>query len=117
MKWVLIFAAVAEALTGLALLIVPSLVGRLLLGEELTGVAIPVAGVTGIALIALGAACWPGPPRLGMLAYSAAVTLYLAYVGITHGLTGPLLWPAIVLHAILTGFLAWLWFRDRPGAS
>ena len=54
MKWVLIFAAVAEAGTGLALLVVPSLVGRLLLGEELTGIAIPVARVAGIALIALG---------------------------------------------------------------
>jgi hypothetical protein len=43
MKWVLIFAAVAEAVTGLALLIAPSLVGYLLLGEELTGIAIPVA--------------------------------------------------------------------------
>ena len=73
------FAAVGEAATGLALLIVPSLVGRLLLGEELTGVAIPVARVLGIALIALGVACWPGPPRVGMLTYSAAVTLYLAY--------------------------------------
>ena len=48
MKKVLIFAAVAEAATGLALLIVPSLVGRLLLGEELTGVAIPVARVAGM---------------------------------------------------------------------
>jgi hypothetical protein len=117
MKWVLIFAAVAEALTGLALLIVPSLVGRLLLGEELTGIAIPVAGVAGIALIALSAACWPGPPRIGMLIYSATVALYLAYVGFAHGLTGPLLWPAVVLHAILTGLLGWLWFRDRPGAT
>ena len=35
------------------MLIVPSLVGRLLFGEELTGVAVPVARVTGIALIAL----------------------------------------------------------------
>jgi hypothetical protein len=56
MKKVLIFAAVAEAATGLALLIVPSLVGQLLLGEELTGVAIPVGRVTGMALIGLGAA-------------------------------------------------------------
>ena len=54
MKKVLIFAAVAEAVTGLALLVVPSLVGQLLLGEELTGIAIPVARVAGIALIALG---------------------------------------------------------------
>ena len=117
MKGALIFAAVGEIATGLALLIVPSLVGRLLLGEELTGIAIPVARVAGIALIGLGVACWPGPPRVGMLTYSAAVTLYLAYVGVAHGLNGPLLWPAVVLHAILTGSLAWAWFRDRPGAS
>jgi hypothetical protein len=105
MKWVLIFAAVGEAGTGLALLIVPSLVGWLLLGEELTGIAIPVARVAGIALIALAVACWPGPPRVGMLIYSAAVTLYLAYVGFAGGLTGILLWPAVILHVILTVLL------------
>ena len=104
MKWVLIFAAVSEAATGAALLIVPSLVGRLLLGEELRGVALPVARVAGIALIALGIACWPGPPRIGMLIYSAAVAVYLAYVGLTGG-GGVLLWPAVVLHAILTALL------------
>ena len=46
MKKVLLLAAVSEAATGLALLIVPSLVGRLLLGAELSGVSIPVARVT-----------------------------------------------------------------------
>ena len=105
MRWVLIFAAVGEAGTGLALLIVPSLVGRLLLGEELTGIAIPVARVAGLALIALGVACWPGPPRAGMLIYSVGVTLYLAYVAFAGGLTGILLWPAVILHAILTALL------------
>jgi hypothetical protein len=107
MKWVLAFAAVGEAVTGLALLMVPSLVGWLLLGEELTGTAIPVARVAGIALIALGVACWPGPPRVGMLIYSSAVTLYLAYLGIAGGLNGVLLWPAVVVHATLTGLLSW----------
>ena len=106
MRRVLVLAAIGEAATGVALLIVPSLVGRLLLGEELTGIAIPVARVAGIALIALGVACWPGPPRVGMLIYSAAVTLYLAYVGFAGGLTGILLWPAVVLHVILTALLA-----------
>ena len=105
MKRVLILTAVAEAATGAALLIVPSLVGWLLFGEELTGVAIPVARVTGIALIALGVACWPGTPLVGMLTYSAAVTLYLAYVGFVGGLAGILLWPAVVLHMILTALL------------
>jgi hypothetical protein len=96
----------AEVLTGLGLLILPSLVGRLLLGEALTGLAIPVARVTGLALIALGVACWPGPPLAGMLIYSAAVSLYLAYLGFAGGFTGILLWPAVVLHVILTALLA-----------
>lgn len=115
MKWMLIFAAVGEAATGLALLIVPSLVGRWLLGEELTGIALPVARVAGIALVALGIACWPGPPRAGMLTYSAAVTLYLAYLGVAGGLGGPLLWPAIVLHAVLSVLLARAWFENQQG--
>jgi hypothetical protein len=112
MKWVLIFAAVGEARMGLALLIVPTLVGRLLLGEELTGVAIPVARVAGIALIAIAVACWPGPPRVGMLIYGVAVTLYLAYLGFAGGLTGLLLWPAVALHGILSLLLA---RQGRPG--
>jgi hypothetical protein len=53
----------------------------------------------------LGIACWPGPPLLGMLTYSAMVTLYLAYLGFAGGLTGVLLWPAVILHAILTALL------------
>ena len=105
MKITLAFAAISEALTGLALLTAPSLVSQLLLGEQLAGVAIPVARVSGIALIALGIACWPGPPLFGMLTYSALVTLYLAYLGFAGGLSGLLLWPAVVLHAILTALL------------
>jgi hypothetical protein len=106
MKGAMIFAAVGEASTGLALLIVPGLVGRLLLGEALTGIAIPVARVAGIALVGLGIACWPGIPWAGMLTYSAAVALYLTYLGITGGSTGLLLWPAVVLHVVLTVLLA-----------
>jgi hypothetical protein len=102
MKRVLVIASISEAATGAALLIVPSLVGQLLFGVALTGSALTVARVTGIALIALGIACWPGTPLVGMLTYSAAVTLYLAYVGFAGGSTGILLWPAVALHVILT---------------
>jgi len=105
MRRVLVLAAVAEAATGVALLIAPSLVGQLLFGAELTGVAVTMARVAGIALIGLGVACWPGPPRVGMLTYSAVVTLYLVYLGVAGGSAGMLLWPAVVLHAILTALL------------
>jgi hypothetical protein len=112
---ILIFAAVGEAATGLALLIVPTLVGQLLLGAELTGIAVTVARVAGIALIALGIACWPGTPLAGMLTYSAAVTLFLAFAGITGG--GILLWPAVMLHALLTLLLARVWQMERRASD
>jgi hypothetical protein len=105
MNRVLIFAAVAEAATGLALLLVPSVVGRLLLGDELNGIAFVVARIAGIALIALGVACLPGRARAGMLTYGAAVTLYLAYLGLSGASSGVLLWPAVAVHAILTMLL------------
>jgi hypothetical protein len=105
MKKVLIFAAVAETVTGLALMIAPSFIGQLLFGPEFTGVTVPAARVTGIALFGLGLACWPGPPLVGMLTYSVAGTLYLAYVGLAGGFTGVFLWPAVALHAVLSIFL------------
>jgi hypothetical protein len=113
MKKVLVLAAVSEVATGVALLIVPTLVGQLLFGAELTAIAMTVARVLGIALIALGVACWPGTPRVGMLTYSAAVTLFLAYVGIAGGMSGILLWPAVVLHMILTALLTRAAISDK----
>jgi len=114
MKKVLTVAAVLEVATGVALLIVPSLVGRLLFGEELTGVVIPVARVLGIALIALGMGCWPGSTALcGMLTYGALVTLYLLYLAIRGEWVGPLLWPVVALHGILTVLLARASFQSR----
>ena len=120
-KRVLVLAAVSEAATGVALIIVPSLVGRLLLGAELVGVTIPVARVAGIALIALGLACWPGSEATGtptralraMLCYSLLITLYFAYLGIGGEWVGSLLWPAVVVHAILTTLLVRAWLKDQ----
>jgi hypothetical protein len=105
MRGVLALAAIGEVATGVALLLVPSLVGQLLLGAELTGITATVARVAGIALIGLGVACWPGPPRMGLLIYSAAITPYLAYVGLSGGSPGFLLWPAVLLHAIIAALL------------
>ena len=105
MKKMLALAAAGEAAFGLLLLVYPPIVVRLLFGAEIAGAGIVMSRVAGIALIALGVACWPGTPLVGMLTYSAAVTLYLAYVGFAGGLTGILLWPAVVLHVILTVLL------------
>jgi hypothetical protein len=114
MKRLLAFTAIIEAATGLALIIVPSLVGWLLFGAEFTGVAIPAARVTGIALLALGVGCWPRSTAFcGMLTYSALVTLYLLYLAIRGEWVGPLLWPVVALHGILTVLLARASFQSR----
>jgi hypothetical protein len=114
MRRLLTLTALIEAATGLALLLVPRLVGRLLLGTELTGVSIPVARVAGIALIALAIACWPGLTALcGMLTYSVLATAFLAYLGIRGHWVGPLLWPAVALHAVMVVLLFRAW-RMRP---
>ena len=111
MKKLLIFTGVAEAATGVALLLVPALVGRLLLGVELAGVSVVVARVAGIALLALGVGCWPGTPLCGMLTYNAIGTVYFACLALGGLWAGPLLWPAVGLHALLTVLLASVWFR------
>ena len=102
----LVLAAAGEAAFGLVLLADPPLVVGLLFDSGITGAGMVMGRVAGIALVALGFACWPGTPLIGMLTYSAAVTLYLAYVGFAGGLSGILLWPAVVLHVVLTALLA-----------
>jgi hypothetical protein len=110
----LTLAAITEAATGLALLVVPSTVGRLLLGSDLSGVAIPVARVLGIALIALSVACWPGCTALcGMLSYNTLAAAFFAYLGIRGHWVGLLLWPAAGLHAVLAIFLGRAWLKSR----
>ena len=113
----LALAAVGEAATGVALLIVPSLIGRWLFGEDLTGIAVIMARVAGIALVAFGVACGPGTPLLAMLGYGVASALYLAYLGFTGGASGALLWPAVVLHLVLTVLLARTGRRDKTATQ
>lgn len=105
-KRVLVVAAIAEIATGVGLLLVPSTLGQLLLGTAFTGLVVTVARLAGIALISLGVACWPGTPLAGMLIYNAGAAVYLAYLGLADRLIGPLLWPAVILHAILAVLLA-----------
>lgn len=110
-NWVLLLAGFSEASTGLLLLSAPSWFGWLLLGQDLTGNAVPVARVLGIALFALGVSCWASrTAHCGMLIYSVLTTSYLAWLGFRGQWVGPLLWPAVIGHAIITVLLAWASF-------
>jgi len=121
MRKLLALGAFGEAATGLALLVYPAIVIRLLFAAEITSAEVILSRIAGISLIALGFACWPGslpkdsPPQavLGMLCYSLLATVYLAYLGIGSRWVGSLLWPAVVVHGILTVLLARAWFKDK----
>ena len=118
----LAFAALAEAATGVALVVAPSLVARLLLGTELSGVAVAVGRVAGISLLSLGFACWPGKQATsaalcGMATYGLLISLYLSFLGIRGEWVGPLLWPAVALHAVLTLLLARAWLSARSAIT
>jgi hypothetical protein len=107
-KKVLALSAAAEAGTGLLLLAWPSIVVRLLFGTEISGTGIIMSRIASIALIGLGVSCWPGKtglqPLYGMLAYSTIAMLYLVVVGL-GGTAGILLWPAVLVHAVLVVLL------------
>jgi hypothetical protein len=119
MNRALIVAAVSEAATGAGLLIVPTLIVRLLLGVELSGASIVIARMTGIALIALGTACWPGrmTPFPGMLIYNAVTTAYLVWVVVQGNWVGPLLLPVVILHVLMTILLGGSWFMAQKTAD
>ena len=114
----LAFAAIAEVVTGLALIAVPSLVVKLLFGTDVAGVAVITSQFAGLALLALGVACWPPTGVLcGMLTYTSLATVGLVYLGLGDRWVGPLLWPAVVLHAVLTFFFAWAWFKPKDRSA
>ena len=108
----LIVTALAEAGVGVTLLSSPTLVAELLLGVSLDApAALTVSRIAGAALLSLGVACWlasndgPSRARFGlvaaMLLYNCTAVVVLAYGGERLRLAGPLLWPAIALHAVL----------------
>jgi hypothetical protein len=125
MNRILSFAAVVEIATGAALVFAPRIVAALLVGPEAPA-DLPLAPFPGIALVALGLACWPGtrPPEAtapalrAMLAYNTLVAFFLAYLSATGRAAGVLLWPAVALHGAVALLLVWSWRRERDaGAS
>jgi Ca2+/Na+ antiporter len=120
--------SILEAATGLALFAVPAIVVTLLLGAQVSGAGAVLGRCFGIALLALGVACWPngqGAPSgasafRAMLIYNAVIALYLAYLGMVWHLSGWLLWPGVALHSAVALLLVWTIVRramDRRGVQ
>jgi Ca2+/Na+ antiporter len=125
LRRVLAFAAIVEIGTALVLMIDPAIVVTLLLGMQLSGVGTLLGRCFGIALLALGVACWPkgqsaesgSPAFRGMLIYNVLIALYLAYLGLVGHLGGLLLWPGAALHAAVALLLVWTWRGERRSTT
>lgn len=113
MKNVLATTAVVECGAGVALVAIPSVVTTLLFGAPLdTPVGLTVARVGGVALLAIGTACWlarlDGHSRAAggvvhaMVIYNAGAVAIFVYAGLAQRLSGIGLWPAAVVHAAMT---------------
>ena len=98
-------SAAIEAATGLALIAVPELVARVLLGAGLSDSGMAVGRLAGCALLSLALACWPTadgttPSAVrALFAYNLLAALYLGYLRVSGEFVALLLWPACALHA------------------
>jgi hypothetical protein len=127
MKTLLTVTAAIEAGAGLGLVALPSAVVSVLLGSPLeTPNALAVGRVAGVALLALGAACWLSRNDAGsraargvvgaMAVYNLGAVIVLATAGIRSQPVGLALWPAVVLHAAMAVWcIAAVTRRLEPG--
>jgi hypothetical protein len=109
-------AALIETLTGLALVLAPGVTIALLFGAAADNVGLMIGRVAGVALLALGIACWGagrdagGAARAGTL---GAITLYnvgagvlLILFAVTGQAYGFVVWGVGLLHLAVAAGLA-----------
>lgn len=108
--------ALIEGATGIAIIVAPNIVSRLLFASPLEGAGLIMARIGGIALVCLAVACLGIRDQAairagiaGLLAYNvlSGVVLLLAATGGVY--VGILLWPAVVVHLVVAAIFAVLW--------
>lgn len=120
MKALLTTTAILEGATGLVLIVAPSFLVSVLFGVAIRDPAAILLGrLAGVLLITIAVACWlsrndarPSVMVKAMVVYNIAATSLLARAGFADRLTGPGLWPVVLLHAGLTVWcISALWKR------
>jgi hypothetical protein len=108
-----IVTALIEVGAGLSLAFLPAQVIWLLIGVGHPATeALIVGRVAGVALLAIGVACWIARDDSGsrsqhgllwgMLIYNIGTCSVLALAGSVTSMSGVALWPAVAFHAALT---------------
>ena len=111
-----------EVLTGLGLVVAPSLLARLLFGSDLNGAGEAMGRIAGLVMVCLAAGCWPRDAEITqsralipLAALSWLAAAFLVVSGAAGANVGLLLWPAAALHLILAVMLTRAWMEGRRG--
>ena len=112
-----------EVVTGLELVVAPSLLARLLFGSELNPAGEATCRIAGLVMLCLAAGCWPravdaqARALAPLMALSWLAAAFLIVTGLIGGNVGMLLWPAAALHLILAVLLTRAWMESRRAAG
>ena len=112
-RTVLMLAAWFEILVGASFVLALNAQSQLLFGTTNAGPGACFARLAGIALIGLGIACLPArleeprPHAVRVLFfYNIGAAILLAWIGVTTTLWGVVLWPIVIVHAVIAIALA-----------
>ncbi len=111
-----------EVLTGLGLIVAPSLLARLLFGSDLNAAGEATGRIAGLVMLCLAAGCWlraagDAHALAPFVALSWLAAAFLIITGLIGANVGMLLWPAAALHVILGVLLTRAWMESRRLAA
>ncbi len=106
-------AAWVEIIVGASFVLVPNAQSQLVFAATLEGAGVHFARLAGIGLIGLGITSMPsnlaGTRHYavpGLLLFNIAATIFFASVGLATTFRGVVLWPVVILHAVISIALA-----------
>jgi hypothetical protein len=111
-----------EVLTGVGLIVAPSLLARFLFGSDLNAAGEATGRISGLVMLCLAAGCWPrasgaeAPALMPLMALSWLAAAFLIITGLIGATVGMFLWPAAALHLILAILLTRAWIGSRRAA-
>lgn len=106
-------AAWFEIIVGASFIFILNGQSQFIFGAATDGAGVHFARLAGIALISIGIACMPskiaGTNKTavrGLLIFNIGVTILFAWVALTTAFRGVILWPVVIVHAVIAIALA-----------
>jgi hypothetical protein len=105
-------AAWVEIIVGASFILALNTQSQFIFGATPEGIGDAWARFAGIALIGLGIACLPSNLAgtrqgvRGLLVFNIGATIFFAWVAVATTFRGVILWPVVILHAVITIALA-----------